>query len=99
MDVEFHNKSMKSRYDDPSKAIRKWGKQIGERYVRVVSMIMSANGFDELFDVPSLRLHPLRGNRKGEYSFRLNIQMRLIVEYDRSSRTVIVKEVSKHYGD
>ena len=99
MEIEFRNKSMKSRYDDPSKAIREWGKQIGERYIRVITHIMAVQDFWELYDVPSLRLHQLKGNRRGDYSLRLNVQMRLIVEHDEARRTVIVKEVSKYYGD
>ena len=99
MKVEFQNNAMKSRYDDPSKAIREWGKPIGERYIRVISHIMAVRDYWELYDAPSLRLHQLRGNRRGEYSLRLNVQMRLIVEHDEARQTVIVKEVSKHYGD
>ena len=99
MDVEFRTRSMKSRYDDPRKAIQKWGKQIGERYIRVVSLIMAVQDFWELYDSPSINLHQLKGNRKGEYSLRLNVQMRLIVEHDERRRTVLIKEVSKHYGD
>ena len=97
MEVEFRNNSMKSRYDDPSKAVRKWGKQIGERYIRVVTLIMSVQDLQDLYNAPSINFHPLKGDRKGEYSLRLNVQMRLVVEYDEER--IIVKEVTKHYGD
>ena len=99
MEVEFRTKSMKSRYDDPRKAVQKWGQQIGARYIRVVSLIMAVQEFRDLYDSSSIKLHPLKGNRKGEYSLRLNVQMRLIVEHDQQRRTLIIKEVSKHYGD
>lgn len=99
MDVEFRNRRMKSRYDDHREAARAWGQQIGERYIRVVSLLMSVREFRELYDVPSIKLHQLKGNRRGEYSLRLNVQMRLIVEHDEARKTIIVKEVSKHYGD
>ena len=99
MEVEFRTNSMKSCYDDPRRAVRTWGKQIGERYVRVVSLVMAVRDLQDLYDVPSIRFHPLKGDRKGEYSLRLNVQWRLIVEHDEARKTIIVKEVNKHYGD
>ena len=99
MNVEFRTKSLKSQYDDPRRATRKWGQQIGGRYARVVTLIMAAQDFRDLYEIPSIRLHQLVGNREGEHALWLNRQWRLIVEHDEDRRTVIIKEVSKHYGD
>ena len=99
MEVEFRNKAVKSRYDDLRKANRKWGQPIGERYIRVVTLIMSVQDLNDLYDVPSIKFHQLTGDRQGQYSLRLNSRMQLIIEHDATRSSVVVAEVSKHYGD
>ena len=45
-----------------------------------------------------MRLHPLKGSRKEEFSIYLTGKWRLIVTKGGED-SVIIKEVSNHYGD
>ena len=46
-----------------------------------------------------MRLHPLKGSKRGELSIYLTGKWRLIVVKGETEESVIVKEVSNHYGD
>ena len=53
--------------------------------------------FRKLFDIASLRLHPLTGDRQGQYALTLTGRWRLILTV--AGDTAIIEEVSSHYGD
>jgi plasmid maintenance system killer protein len=45
-------------------------------------------------------MHPLKGDRKGQYAIRLGDRERLIVAFADTKLTVVrIEEVSQHYGD
>jgi len=45
-------------------------------------------------------MHPLRGDRSGQYAIRLGDRERLIITFENEAFTIVsVEEVSKHYGD
>lgn len=46
-----------------------------------------------------MRLHPLKGSKRGELSIYLTGQWRLIVEKGDTEEQIVVKEVNNHYGD
>lgn len=62
---------------------------------------MSIESLDELTFFRSLHFEPLKGNRKGEYSIRLNLQFRLIFTVATDNQLLIellvINEISKHY--
>ena len=51
------------------------------------------------YNIRSLRLHPLKGARKGELSIYLTGRWRLIVTPGDTEESVIIQEVSNHYDD
>ena len=63
-------------------------------------MIKVARSLDDLMQLPVLRCHPLKGNRKGQYAINLTGFYRLIftVEGDKL-HIAMIEEVSKHYDD
>ena len=61
-------------------------------------MLKAAERFDELFDVRSLNLHPLRGDRRAQYAIRLTGVVRLILTRDASRNGVTVEEVTDYHG-
>lgn len=99
MKVTFRNRSLKERYEDVNKASRAWGTQVARRYIQRIGQIEAMPTFHSLFSIRSLRLHPLKGNRRGQYALTLVGRYRLIIEQDDASDTVLVSEVSNHYDD
>ena len=51
------------------------------------------------YRMQSMRLHPLKGSRKGELAIYLTGKWRLIVAKGDTEEHVIVQEVSNHYDD
>ena len=99
MNIEFHNNNLRKNYEDVNKGSRMWGSQVARRYIQRIEQIEAMPTFHSLFSVGSLRLHPLKGSRQGQYALTLVGRYRLIVERDDASNTVLVLEVSNHYDD
>jgi toxin HigB-1 len=60
----------------------------------------AASSARDLFALQSLRLHPLKGDRKGQHAMNLDESWRLVVVFTgKEWKAVRVEEVSKHYGD
>ena len=55
---------------------------------------------DDLYKIPELKCHPLKGDRKGQYAISVTGFYRLIftLQGERVD-VVLVEEVSKHYDD
>ena len=96
--VVFASRELERAYVDVSRATREWGHPLGLRYIQRVKVLIAANNLHELGRSRALRLHPLKGNRRGEWAMGLQGRWRLTVE-SIDEQTVRVKEVSAHYGD
>lgn len=99
MRILFRSSSLQQCADDETEARRQWGTQTGRAYISLMRRIEVASSFQSLYDVRSLNLHSLMGNRRGQFAIRLTGRMRLIVEPGEDANEIIVLEVSKHYGD
>ena len=98
MEVHFRTRRLERCFFDSARAVREWGPVVGWRYVQRIEMLKAVARFDELFDVRSLNLHPLRGNRRAQYAIRLTGVVRLILTRDASRNGVIVEEVTDYHG-
>lgn len=99
MEVRFRRSYLKRCAENASQATRRWGHPAGNNYVENIALIKEAQRFSDLYQHSHLRLHPLRGNRRGEFAMQIHGRLRLIVEHDEANQTVLIKEVSPHYGD
>ena len=72
---------------------------MARRYIQRIEQIEAMPTFHSLFSIQSLRLHPLKGDRRGQYALTLVGRYRLIIEQDDASNTVLVSEVSNHYDN
>ena len=99
MEVKFRTKQLKLCYEQSAKAIQKWGSVVGRKYITRINELYSAKDFLDAFEIRSMRLHPLKGGRKGELSIYLNGRWRLIVTKGETEEHVIVENVSNHYED
>jgi proteic killer suppression protein len=98
VELEFRSEELRRRYLDPGEAERAWGRAVARKYVQRVDILRAAGSLAELAALVSLRLHPLKGARAGQYALSLNDRWRLIVTVDAAG-VVWVEEVTNHYGD
>ena len=99
MQVIFRTRQLQRNYEDANRATIDWGRDVSRRYVRRIDELRRAHGFSQLYDIPTLRLHPLRGSRAGELSIYLTGRWRLIVTRGATPQSIIIEEVSNHYDD
>jgi proteic killer suppression protein len=98
--VTFANKGLEKCYQQAQVRVKRWGKSVARRYVNRVDILYASTSAQDLYALPQLRLHPLAGDREGEYAMNLGHKWRLIVTFsDREMTVVRVEEVSDHYGD
>ena len=95
MKLRFANNQLRRCYEDERLANRRFGPQVGLRYLQRVRLIMSTASIDRLMEFRSLRLHPLKGDRYGLWVVDLVAQWRLLFSIEDD--TVVIQEVSNHY--
>ena len=65
-----------------------------------VNLIQAVKNLDDLVALPSLKCHPLKGDRKDQYAVKLNGFYRLIFTIEGNNLNIaMIEEVSKHYDD
>jgi proteic killer suppression protein len=80
---------------------------VARRYIERVNILYQAKSVDDLFKIPPLKFHPLKGDRKGQHAMTLHDRTRMIVSLRKKkvkgskTRTTVIRveEVSEHYGD
>lgn len=101
MKVFFESEDLASLYEsDPDHLV---GKQkvpaaVVKQYQKKVNILISITELKELKRFRSLNFKELKGDRKGQYSIRLNKQYRLLFRINKNGELeIIIIEVSKHY--
>ena len=100
MGVTFRTARLQRCYEGQAAAQRAWGAAVARKYVERINLLHACQTLQDLAAFPQLRLHPLKGVRKGQYALALDARMRLIVTVRGTPPTRIrIEEVSRHYGD
>jgi proteic killer suppression protein len=100
MRVEFSTRKLEKCYRERALARREWGERVARAYVQRINVLYAAKDIRDLYALRALDLHPLKGDRKGQFAIRLGDRERLILAFLESEMTVIrVDGVSQHYGD
>ena len=99
MEVVFRTRRLRRNYEDPNRATIDWGHDVSRRYAQRINELRQAQDFQQLYAIPALRLHPLRGSRSRELSIYLTGRWRLIVTRGDKPQSIIIEEVSNHYDD
>jgi plasmid maintenance system killer protein len=98
--VRFATSRLEHCYREARLAQREWGPKVGRKYIQRINTLWAAKDGRDLIALQSLALHPLKGDRKGQWSIRLGERERLIVTFENDTWTIVrVEEVSQHYGD
>lgn len=82
MKVVFETKELEHLYTSPLNAIRgkqKFSREVIKQYQAKVRILTVIDKLKDLRPIRSLNFEALSGNRKGQFSIRLNKQFRLII--------------------
>ena len=99
MEVIFRTRQLLRNYEDGNLAARQWGRDVSNRYIFRIEQLREIGDFYQLYGIPSLRLHALRGSRNSELSIYLIGRWRLIVSKGDTEQSIVIEEVSNHYDD
>lgn len=100
MYVVFRTRRLEKCYLLAEAGEGEWGRHVARRYIERVNLLRAVARIDDLRTFPSLHVHPLKGQRKGQYAIDLTRRHRLIFTLEGSDpETVRIEEVSKHYED
>ena len=99
MEVFFRTKQLQRAYQESARAIRAWGPEVGRRYITRVNELYAVKDLHGAYNIRAMRLHPLKGSKRGELSIYLTGKWRLIVTKGETDEGVVIREVSNHYDD
>ena len=98
MDVEFLSNRLADASVNLSEASRLFGVSIGRKYIQRLAVLRATDKFIQLYGLRALRLHPLKGNRAGQYSMTLTGNYRLIIEKVQKDIVRII-DVEDYHGN
>lgn len=101
MKVAFKTKELEQLFITPLNEIRgkqKFSRDVIKQYQAKVRILTIIDNLKDLYPIRSLNFEALSGNRKGQFSIRLNKQFRLIIiEAEDELIEIEIIEISKHY--
>lgn len=98
MEIEFSSKRLVDASVNLSEASQLFGIPIGRKYIQRLAVLRATDKFSQLYGHKALRLHPLKGNRAGQYAMTLTGNYRLIIEKVNEEK-VIIMNVEDYHGD
>ena len=102
MIVYFDSDDLQKLYQIPLSELRgkkSYPYEVINQYKKKVQLLISIQNLEDLKQFRGLNFERLKGNRKGQYSIRLNNQYRLLLTRITESKVqiVLINEISKHY--
>lgn len=102
MEVDFgsRRRKFKTYYENHKEAVAEFGTEVAEGYVMAVQTLFDTRNQADLYKVPHLQFHPLKGSRKGQYAMTLAGRWRLVVHFYKLDELTVVNldEINNHYG-
>ena len=99
MEITFRTRQLRRCYEESARAIQLWGPDVARKFIARIKQLQAIANFQQAYHLRAMELHPLKGARKGELSITLTGRWRLIVTKGENEESVIIEEVSNHYGD
>lgn len=104
MNILYKDKNIEKQCKDYKIAIKKYNKLVAEKLHGVINFIEDADNLMDVKSIPNYRLHPLKGDKKGEYAIDLGKKLgfRLIIvpldpkgeRWDTTDETTIYNSTS-----
>ncbi len=98
MELDFSSNRLAKASVNFSEANRLYGVPIARKYLQRLAVLRATDKFNQLFGFQALKMHPLKGDRAGQYSITLSGNYRLIIEKVKEDKVRIV-EVEDYHGD
>ena len=98
MDIEFSSRRLADASISLSEASRLHGVPIGRKYIQRLAVLRATDKFTHLYGHRALRLHPLKGDRAGQYAITLTGNFRLIIGKVDEDKVLII-DVEDYHGD
>ena len=98
MDIEFASNRLANAGISLSEASRLFGVPIGRKYIQRLAVLRAADNFSQLYGLRALRLHPLKGDRAGQYAITLTGNYRLIMEKVKEDK-IRIMDVEDYHGN
>lgn len=98
MHIDFSTHRLYEASLSLSESSRLFGIPIGRKYLQRLAVLRATDKFTQLYGHRALRLHPLKGNRAGQYSITLTGNYRLIIEKIQEDQVRIV-DVEDYHGN
>jgi proteic killer suppression protein len=96
--IEFATSHLAAASISYSEASRLFGVPLGRKYIQRLAVLRASDKFSQLYGHRALRLHPLKGNREGQYALTLTGNYRLIVEKLKED-LVRILDVEDYHGN
>ena len=97
MEVTYRTTKLQKMASSQKNLTAELGPVCGKKFGQRISEFMAADCLEDLRHLPGPRIHELKGDRKGQYSIRINDQWRICFEWpDRSPGPVNVEIVDYH---
>ena len=96
--IEFSSNRLADASVSFAEASRLFGVPIGRKYIQRLAVLRATDKFTQLYGHRALRLHPLKGNRAGQYSMTLTGNYRLIIEKVKEDKVRIIS-VEDYHGN
>jgi proteic killer suppression protein len=98
VDIVFATRRLAAAGLSLSEAARLFGLPVGRKYIQRLAVVRAVDKFTQLYGHRALQLHPLKGNRAGQYSMTLTGNYRLILEMVSEDAARIL-DVEDYHGD
>jgi proteic killer suppression protein len=96
--IEFSSSRLAEASLSLSEASQLFGIPIGRKYIQRLAVLRATDKFAQIYGHRALRLHPLKGNRVGQYAVTLTGNYRLIIERVEEDR-VRIMDVEDYHGN
>jgi proteic killer suppression protein len=96
--IEFSENRLADTSISLAEANRLFGVPVGRKYIQRLAVLRAADKFSQLYGLQALKLHPLKGNRTGQYSITLTGNYRLIIEKIEEDKVRII-DVEDYHGN
>jgi toxin HigB-1 len=98
VEIEYSSNHLSKASINLAESSRLFGLPIGRKYIQRLAILRTVDKFSQLYGLQALRLHPLKGNRFGQFAITLTGNYRLVIE-KLEEDVVRIISVEDYQGD